>query len=78
MTGDLGKQPKTKAYLLKTQGPTLSTSWHDLSELLSLEQAPRIKQPSFKDQSMQRDLLSISQALSLHIHCQIQPSVWRG
>jgi len=33
MTGALGKQPKTKVYLLKTKGPTLSTCWHSPSEL---------------------------------------------
>lgn len=34
MIGALRKQPKTKAYLLKTKGPTLSSCWHSLSELL--------------------------------------------
>jgi hypothetical protein len=29
----LEKQPKTKACLLKTKGPTLYTVWHSLSEL---------------------------------------------
>lgn len=52
MIGALKKQPKTKAYLLMTKGPTLSSYWHSVSELLEFK-APRIRQPSFKDQSMQ-------------------------
>lgn len=34
MIGAQEKQPKTKAYLPKTKGPTSSICWHSLSELL--------------------------------------------
>lgn len=77
MTGILGKQPKTKAYLLKTKGPTkyfvTQPFWTP-----KLEQSPRIKQQSLKDQSVLRDLpptLHLSDSES-HVHCQILFSVW--
>lgn len=69
MTGALGKQPKTKAYLLKTRGPAKNfvaqPSWTP-----ELEQSPRIKQQSLKDQSVQ------GTSSEPHVHCQILSSVW--
>ena len=75
MTGTLGKQPETKAYLLKTKGPTkyfvTQPFWTP-----KLEQSPRIKQQSLKDQSVLRDLPptlhlsdSVSRPLSDPVQC---------
>lgn len=76
MTGTLGKQPKTKAYLLKTKGPTkyfvTQPFWTP-----KLEQSPRTKQQSLKDQSVLRDLPpTLHLSTQSHVHCQILFSVW--
>ena len=68
MAGALGKQPKTKAYLLKARGPAkyfvAQPSWTP-----ELEQSPRIKQQSLKDQSVPGDLLWASRPLSDPVQC---------
>lgn len=74
--GALEKQPKTKASLLKTKGPTGRTGCHSLSELLELR-PELLKQGSHvsKISHCSRDLLAITQALNLLIQCQAQARV---
>ena len=78
MTGTLGKQPETKAYLLKTKGPTkyfvTQPFWTP-----KLEQSPRIKQQSLKDQSVLRDLpptLHLSDSVSRPLSDPVQCKGW--